>query len=167
MSMSLTDAQKTEVTRWVQEGASLADVQKRLGTEFSLSLTYMEARFLLDDLSLTIKDKPAAPSVLTDLSKPAGAAAGPGGVPPNAAPGVPGAPGAGPGRVRVNVDKIVRPGSVVSGTVAFSDGQSADWSLDQAGRLALMPKVKGYQPPPADVQEFQYALQDELARLGY
>jgi hypothetical protein len=163
MSMSLTDAQKTEVTRWVQEGASLADVQKRLGTEFALSLTYMEARFLLDDLNLTIKDKPKAPPASTDLSKPAGAA-GPAAVPPGAPPG---AAGAVPGRVRVIVDKIVRPGAVVSGTVAFSDGQSADWSLDQAGRLALMPKVKGYQPPPADVQEFQYALQDELARLGY
>jgi hypothetical protein len=156
---TLTDEQKAQVTRWVQEGASLADVQKRLASEFSLSLTYMDARFLLDDLNLTIKDAPkVSPSV--DLGKAA---------PPPGAPGpLPGADVPGPAsRVRVVVDKIVRPGSVVSGSVTFSDGQTADWQLDQTGRLGLVPKTKGYQPKPADVQEFQYALQDELARLGY
>ncbi|MGA2053312.1 MAG: hypothetical protein ABSH19_08375 [Opitutales bacterium] len=127
-----------------------------------VSLTYMEARFLLDDLSLTVKDAPKASAASADLSKAAAAAPPPA---PSAADPLAGA--AKPGGVRVSVDKVVRPGSVVSGTVAFSDGQSADWYLDQAGRLGLMPKVKGYQPKPADVQEFQYALQDELARLGY
>jgi len=163
MATTLTDEQKQQITRWVQEGASLAEVQKRLGAEYALSLTYMEARFLLDDLNLTVKDAPKAPPASSDLSKA-----------PGAAPGAPdplsGAakPGDGvTGKVRVVVDKVVRPGSVVSGTVAFSDGQGADWYLDQAGRLGLVPKVKGYQPKPADVQEFQYALQDELARLGY
>ncbi len=159
--MTLTEEQKQQITRWVQEGASLAEVQKRLGAEFALSLTYMEARFLLDDLNLTVKDAPKAPSASADLSKAAGAA--PGVAEPLGGAAKP----AGAGGVRVVVDKVVRPGSVVSGTVAFSDGQSADWYLDQAGRLGMVPKVKGYQPKPADVQEFQYALQDELARLGY
>jgi hypothetical protein len=167
MATTLTEEQKQQVTRWVEEGASLAEVQKRLGAEFTVSLTYMETRFLLDDLNLTVKDSLKA--VSADLSKAEAAAP----VPATAAPsandplgGMPAGEGA-PGKVRVNVDKVVRPGSVVSGTVAFSDGQSADWYLDQAGRLGLIPKVKGYQPKPGDVQEFQYALQDELARLGY
>ena len=160
MATTLTEEQKQQVTHWVQEGASLAEVQKRLGAEFALSLTYMEARFLLDDLNLTVKDAPKAPAASADLSKPAGAA-------PVAPDPLGGAAKPAAGGVRVVVDKVVRPGSVVSGTVAFSDGQSADWYLDQAGRLGLVPKVKGYQPKPADVQEFQYALQDELARLGY
>jgi hypothetical protein len=69
--------------------------------------------------------------------------------------------------VQVSVDKIVRPGAALSGSVIFSDGQIADWHLDQTGRLGLVPKTKGYQPKPADVQEFQIVLQDELARLGY
>jgi hypothetical protein len=167
MPIALTDEQKTQLAGWVADGASLADVQKRLAAEFSISMTYMDARFLLDDLNLTIKEK-AKPAAAADISKtsPADDAmpmAGPPGASPFPGPGE-AAPAS---RVRVSVDKIVRPGAVVSGNVTFSDGQSADWHLDQAGRLSLAPKTKGYQPKPPDVQEFQYALQDELARLGY
>jgi hypothetical protein len=162
MPMAITEEQKAKVTQWVAEGASLADVQKRLRSEFEVSLTYMDTRFLLDDLNLTVKDAPQKPSINTDL----GGKTAP---PPAGAPAAPGPLGEAPapGGVRVTVDKIVRPGSVVSGSVSFSDGQTAEWYLDQAGRLGLLPKVKGYQPKPADVQEFQYALQDELAKLGY
>ncbi len=161
--MAITEEQKAQVATWIAEGASLSDVQKRLNTEFNISLTYMDTRFLVDDLNLTVKDAPTKPSINTDLggkvaSAPAGTPAVPG--PMGGAP----APGGG---VSVSVDKIVRPGSLVSGNVTFSDGMTADWTLDQAGRLGLIPKTKGYQPKPADVQEFQYALQDELARLGY
>jgi len=156
MAVSLSDVQKTQVAKWVADGASLAEVQKRLASEFTLSLTYMDTRFLLDDLNLTVKDPAKAPSPAADLSK---------APPPPAA--LPGEPAPGGGKVRVAVDKIVRPGAALSGSVTFSDGQTADWQLDQTGRLGLIPKTKGYQPIPADVQEFQIALQDELARLGY
>jgi len=163
MTVSLTDEQKSQVAKWVAEGATLAAVQKRLASDFNVSLTYMDARFLLDDLNLTIKDapKPAAPAA--DLTKSAPPAAG------HASGGaLPGDEAAGPGgKVRVSVDKIVRPGAALSGSVTFSDGQSAEWYMDQTGRLGLIPKVKGYQPKPADIQEFQIALQDEMARLGY
>jgi hypothetical protein len=155
MSLSLTEDQKAQVAKWVAEGASLAEVQKRLASELSISLTYMDTRFLLDDLNLTVKDAAKKTAITADLTKTP---------PPAAGPGEP-VPGA--GKVRVAVDKIVRPGSALSGSVTFSDGQSAEWHLDQAGRLGLVPKTKGYQPKPPDLQEFQYALQDELARLGY
>jgi hypothetical protein len=74
---------------------------------------------------------------------------------------------AGAGGVSVTVDQLARPGAIVSGKVTFSDGQSADWYLDQAGRLGVVPKQQGYKPPAADVQEFQLALQNELAKMGY
>jgi hypothetical protein len=54
----------------------------------------------------------------------------------------------------------------VSGKVTFSDGNSADWYLDQTGRLGLAPKKEGYRPTAADVQAFQMALERELARAG-
>jgi hypothetical protein len=147
----------------VGEGASLAEVQKRLGTQFNLSLTYMDTRFLLDDLNLTLKDTAKLTAASADLTK------GPEPMPPPGGPGLPlpSDASAASGKVRVSVDKVVRPGAVVSGNVTFSDDKTADWYLDQSGRLGLVPKVKGYQPSPADVQEFQYTLQDELARLGY
>jgi hypothetical protein len=154
--MSLTEDQKAQVTKWVADGASLAEVQKRLASELSISLTYMDTRFLLDDLSLTVKDAPKKTAVNADLTNTPS--------PPAALPGAatPGASG-----VRVAVDKIVRPGAALSGSVTFSDGQTAEWYMDQSGRLGLIPKTKGYQPKPPDVQEFQLALQDEMARLGY
>jgi hypothetical protein len=55
---------------------------------------------------------------------------------------------------------------MVSGKVKFSDGKSADWSLDQMGRLGLAPAEKGYKPSPADLQDFQVSLQAELERMG-
>ncbi len=152
MPVSLTEDQKSQIAKWVADGATLAMVQKRLLSDFNVSLTYMDARFLLDDLNLTVKDvaKPAPPAA--DLTK---------------APATAQEELGAPGKVRVSVDKIVRPGAALSGNVTFSDGQSAEWYMDQTGRLGLVPKVKGYQPKPADIQEFQLALQDEMARLGY
>ena len=74
---------------------------------------------------------------------------------------------AAPGKVSVGVDQIARPGAIVSGKVTFSDGQKAEWYLDQTGRLGVVPAKQGYKPSAADVQEFQIALQQELAKLGY
>jgi len=65
------------------------------------------------------------------------------------------------------VDQITRPGSIISGKVTFTDAQEASWYLDQTGRLGLVPKVAGYKPSAPDVQEFQLALQREVAKLGY
>jgi hypothetical protein len=55
---------------------------------------------------------------------------------------------------------------LVSGKVTFTDGQSAEWYLDQTGRLGLAPMAPGYRPPQADIAEFQRQLQEELARMG-
>jgi hypothetical protein len=55
---------------------------------------------------------------------------------------------------------------MASGKVKFSDNKTADWYLDQMGRLALAPTEKGYKPTAADLQDFQMALQAELERMG-
>jgi hypothetical protein len=77
------------------------------------------------------------------------------------------APPAGAGEVTLDLDRIVRPGAVVSGNVTFSDGVSGKWALDQMGRLMLEMPQKGYQPSPADVQSFQRQLQAALQRHGF
>ncbi len=71
------------------------------------------------------------------------------------------------GSLTLEVDRIMRPGTVVSGSVTFSDGVSGKWGLDQYGRLMLDTGQKGYQPSPADVQAFQRELQLQLQRQGY
>lgn len=79
----------------------------------------------------------------------------------------PAPPPAGAGQVTLELDRIVRPGFMISGTVVFSDGVSGKWALDQMGRLLLETGQKGYQPGPADVQAFQRELQVQLQRQGY
>jgi hypothetical protein len=54
----------------------------------------------------------------------------------------------------------------VSGSVRFSDGNAAQWYLDQFGRLGLVPQQQGYKPSAVDLESFQIELQNELQRLG-
>jgi hypothetical protein len=164
--MELTDEQKDAVSQWVTDGASIADVQKRLQDDFEVALTYMEARFLIDDLDLSLKDSEKT-SIDTDLKGPADA-----GPPPPPAPAASSADpidleAAGTGSVSVEVDKISRPGMVVSGNVVFSDGVKATWALDQMGRLALDPGQSGYQPSAEDIEAFQQELSKQLQRQGF
>ena len=60
--MKLDDNQRQAVAKWIAEGAKLSEIQNRLAAEFSVKLTYMEARFLVDDLKLMPKD-PEPPKV--------------------------------------------------------------------------------------------------------
>jgi len=153
--MNLDDVQRQRVTAWVLAGAKLSEIQNRLAEEFGLKLTYMEVRFLVDDLKLTLKDPepPKTPVAADSKIKPA-----------SEKPAAPAPKAAG---VSVTVDQIARPGAIVSGKVTFSDGQQADWYLDQTGRLGVVTQQAGYKPSASDVQQFQAALQTELARMGY
>ncbi len=67
----------------------------------------------------------------------------------------------------LEMDRLVRPGFMASGTVNFSDGTTGKWAIDQAGRLMLETAQKGYKPSPADVQAFQRELQVQLQKQGY
>lgn len=162
--MKLDDTQRQAVAKWIADGAKLSEIQNRLAAEFGIKLTYMEARFLVDDLKLTPKD-PEPPKV----AAPPPAAEKPLKTEPVPAGEIPGADEVLPpaGKVSVTVDQITRPGAIISGKVTFSDSQTADWYLDQTGRLGVVPKQQGYKPSAADVQDFQLALQREVAKLGY
>ena len=163
--MNLDEAQRRQVAQWVEQGLKLSEIQDRLAAELGLRLTYMEVRLLVDDLRLTPKDaerpKPGAVTLPGPAaSAPANPAARPAPTPPGAVP----AKSAG---VSVTVDQVARPGTMVSGKVTFSDGNSADWYFDQMGRLGLVPQKPGYRPPAADMQQFQMSLESELSKLGF
>ena len=74
---------------------------------------------------------------------------------------------AGASTLALEVDRLVRPGFMASGSVTFSDGTTGKWAIDQMGRLMLETAQKGYKPSPADVQAFQRELQLQLQRQGY
>ena len=157
--MNLDESQRQKIAAWIADGAKLSEIQTRLMSEFGLKLTYMEVRFLVDDLKLTPKD-PEPPKVVAPIAEAAKPAATKSAPPPAG-------PAGATGGVSVTVDHLARPGAIVSGKVTFSDGQAADWYLDQTGRLGVVPKQQGYKPSAADVQQFQAALEKEVARMGF
>ena len=140
--------QKLEIAKWVAEGMGLSDVQKKINIDFGMVLTYMDVRFLVDDLDLT----------LVDPEKPA---------PPKVEESAPDSPSLddqslGGGGVQVEVDAVTPPGAMASGSVVFSDGESKKWSVDQFGRLAMTGGSPDYKPSDQDVMEFQQQLEQSL-----
>jgi hypothetical protein len=153
--MSLDETQRKQVAAWIAEGLKIADIQKQMETQWGLRQTYLEVRLLVDDLKLVPKDPPPPPPPPAPTAKEAAPAGEE--LPPRGLPG---------GKVRVTLDQITRVGAMASGKVKFSDNKTAEWYLDQMGRLALAPTEKGYKPSAADLQDFQIALQSELERMG-
>ena len=137
--MNLDETQKATVREWIQSRTGLSEIQSKLDSEFGVSVTYMEVRFLVDDL---------------------------GGLPAEPEPEPEETPEAVEGDSSVTVDQITRAGSMASGQVTFSDGKSAGWSLDQMGRLGLSSDEAGYKPSQEDVMEFQVQLQKKLSGPG-
>ena len=162
--MNLDESQRKAVALWLADGLKLSEIQSRLASQFGLRLTYMDVRLLVDDLKLMPKDIEAPPPPAPVDSLLAGApAAKPGAIPASSPPAAAEPPRA-PGGVSVAVDQLARPGAVVSGKVTFSDGQSAEWYLDELNRLGIVPKQQRYKPAAADLQQFQMALGEELSK---
>ncbi|MFT5240400.1 MAG: hypothetical protein ACI9OU_002364 [Candidatus Promineifilaceae bacterium] len=177
--MDLTDDQKKAVAEWVSEGEGLSDIQKRIKDEFEITMTYMDVRFLVLDLGVDIKDKeepkppnaepeeeplpPPPESGVEDVADATGAAEE--GVPEAGVP----APEDGllGSNVSLDVDRVVKPGALASGSVTFSDGQAAQWSLDQFGRLALDAGSPDYKPSEQDIEAFQLELRGALETRGF
>ena len=147
--MNLNDTQKIAVREWIDAGLDLSKIQSKLSAEFGVRLTYMEVRFLVDDLGIMPRDAETAVSdKAPDLNAPLSVES------------QSNAPAAG---ISITVDQITRAGALASGRVTFSNGKGAAWSLDQLGRLGLSPDEPGYKPPQEDVLNFQVELQKKLS----
>ena len=150
--MSLTDSQKETVSSWVAEGKSIADVQRLLLEELSISMKYMDVRFLIDDLGIDMQesqdeeseetvDVVEEPEVVED-----GAVH----------------------RVGVEVDAVNPPGALMSGSATFSDGEMLRWQLLANGQLGLIPGDNaGYRPSPEDMQDFRAQMDDIVRKKGF
>ncbi len=157
--ISLTKEQQTQARLWIADGMKLSDFQKRIETDFKIVLTYMEVRFLLDDLKVTPKD-PEPPKETVVATPPVVG-------PESALSPDEVIPAPKTSMVSVTVDVVTRPGAMVSGRVVFSDSKGAAWMLDQYGRPGLIADEKNYRPSPADLTEFQVLLEQELAKHGF
>ena len=119
------------------------DIQRRVKEEFDISLTYMDTRFLVLDLGINLVEAVAEEPKVEEKPAP---------IPT--------------GKVSVTMDTLALPGALVSGKVEFSDGETAIWMLDQAGRPGLDPDTAGYRPSQPDIMEFQKQLRALLESSG-
>ncbi|MGC6467831.1 MAG: hypothetical protein ACON5N_19800 [Akkermansiaceae bacterium] len=156
----LSEEQIEEIRKWVAEGAQMADVQKRLKEIFDLNATYMDTRFISLDLGLEFVQEeepepdPAEDGASDEPEMPEQVAA-------PASPMVEVLPeDAGAPSVSVGLDQVAIPGSMVSGTITFSDGERGRWMIDDMGRSSIDPETPDYQPTQADLEDFQAKLQD-------
>lgn len=146
--MELDAKQKEAVRKWVSEGCNIAEIQKRLDTEFGLSMTYLDVRFLLIDMGLEIKEKKTSDKKISEMYGKKNSELS--------------THTLSPPRVNVQLDRITRPGYLASGTVSFSDGTKGQWAIDQFGRVMLETAISGYRPSAEDMSEFQGALKQLL-----
>lgn len=159
--MNLSDEQKGIIAERLSDGASIADIQSLITNEFEVAATYMETRFLIDDLNLDLQDQER---VSADLNAPSNASprsnGGSGGILDQS--GAETKQAGAPDGVTVEIDSIKRPGTALSGSVTFSDGVSAKWYVDPMGRLGLDPDQPDYQPSQEDIETFQMELQAKM-----
>jgi hypothetical protein len=163
--MTLTPEQKTSVSEWVAAGDNLYAIQKKLIDQFKVSMTYMDVRFLVDDLDLQLKD-PAPKVDTSDVSKgaPAKEGADKAGSAEGALEDEMAAPSTG---VSISVDKVsLNPNAMASGTMRFPDGVTGRWIVDHQGRPGIVEVSKpGYRPSAADSQAFMQELSAALQRI--
>jgi hypothetical protein len=148
--MDLSKEQKEQLQSWITTGLSVPAIYKLISNEWKNPMTYMELKFAIDDLNLEFPKEikiPEAEAKKEDL------------IPLNGEEE--------PHKVTMEIDKIMRPGAIISGTVAFSDGMTGSWQLDQRGRIAISPATEAYHPSQEDIHEFEKQLQEALHKAGY
>ena len=142
------------------EGMSLTAIQDALSAQ-GVKIRFMELRLLAAEIESVLAKKEAdkaaaeapAPEEKKTEEAPAPAPAEPAAPAPDGAAKVRGA-------TTVSVSPIQRPGFAMSGSVSFGSGVTADWYVDQTGRLGL-DNASG-QPDEQDIQEFQIELRKAL-----
>ena len=150
MDKALENDIKIYMASRIAEEVSLSDIQNEVNAKFNLSLTYMDIRILASTLDIDWQAKAAAKA--EEAKKEAEEAAAEEEVPAEAP-----ADDA-PGQTVVEISKLMRPGTALSGSVKFASGSTADWYIDQNGRLGLENLV-GSQPTQEDIQQFQVELE--------
>ena len=150
MDKALENDIKIYMASRIAEEVALSEIQNEVNQKFGQNLTYMDIRILASTLDIDWQAKAAAKAAETEKAEEAKAEE----VPASAeAPAE-----AAAGQTVVEVSKLMRPGTALSGTVKFASGSTADWYIDQTGRLGLENLV-GEKPTQEDIQQFQVELE--------
>ena len=166
MDKSLENSIKIFMAEKIAAGVSLSEIQNLVNAEFKQNLTYMDIRIMASELEIDWQQlnpkKETAVEDVTAVEAPVPAEAPAEEAPADSAAAAPGMPDL--SDTRIEVSKIARPGMMFSGSVTFANGSTADWYLDNMGRLGL-DNLQGDQPGQEDIEKFQIALQLELRKL--
>jgi len=125
-------------------GVSLNEIQKLIAEKFNKRMTFLDLRLLAAELEgvewknqdpePVKEEEPAKEKPVKDI----------------------------PGKTVVELSKLMRPGAVASGSVKFASGVTAEWVIDQSGRLGLN-NASG-EPTEDDIKDFQKELQKALSK---
>jgi len=146
----------------LQNGTSLSEIQKLVNEKFQQHMTYMDIRILASELD-GVDWRALDPRAQAEAAKKAKEEAAEKAAPADDADAEVPAEGAQDeaaqtGSTVVELSKLVRPGMMISGTVKFASGSTAEWYVDQMGRLGLE-NLKGEKPTPEDIEAFQIELE--------
>lgn len=100
----LSPEQVQSIRDWAEEGFDLNAIQKNLHEKLGLKLTFMDTRFLLQDLDIHLRQPEAAPQPEQSEME--------------AAP----APSPLLGKTQVSVDEVTPPHALIAGKVLFKSG---------------------------------------------
>ena len=129
----------------IAENVSLSDIQTMVNEKFNAHMTFMDIRILASELEVDWRSE-AEKNPPAEEEKDSADAENNG----NAADT--------PGKTTVELNKIVRPGALASGSVHFASGVYAEWYIDNSGRMGL-DKVTGGKPTEQDIEDFQVEMQ--------
>jgi hypothetical protein len=149
---------KRFVAQKLQEGIKLSDIQNLLADELDCRMTFLDLRLLAAELEDVDWSKFDPAEKKADDAAEAAPAVGT--AAENTAEGAEPAPAA--GKTTVELSRLTRPGAMAHGTVQFGSGASAEWLIDEMGRLGL-DKVSG-EPTENDIAEFQTELRKLFGR---
>jgi hypothetical protein len=137
----------------LEKGTSLSDIQTLINEKFNQRMTYMDVRIMASTLDVdwrsldpnakkeeAVEEDAAVEEAAEEVSETA------------------------PAGTVVEVSPIARPGMMFSGSVKFASGSSAEWYVDNTGRLGLENLV-GDKPNENDVKEFQIELDKAIRKM--
>ncbi len=180
------------ISKCIDDGMSLSEIQKALVAQFDLHLTYMELRLIAADLQVSWDKQDAKAEAAHPHTQPTPKAAAHAqpqqhgmrdeaaapevdayaddamdadtDFPPEDDATAADDDAAPASKTTVEISQIVRPGTSLSGKVHFGSGASGEWYVDGMGRLGFEPDEGSSKPNDQDIREFQV----ELRRaLGY
>ena len=145
--MDNTNEIKKFMAEKIAENISLSDIQTMVNEKFNTKMTFMDIRILASELEVdwrseAEKNPPAAEGEAEEAPETSGN---------NEAENT-------PGKTTVELNKIVRPGALASGSVHLASGVYAEWYIDNSGRMGL-DKVTGGKPTEQDIEDFQVEMQ--------